>query len=66
MNAWLAATDTPLTLAGFIALASLGIGAFGLAINATSKNTDLRERLTRLETLVEAHIRNGARHEKPS
>jgi hypothetical protein len=56
--------ETPLTLAGFIAIASLGIGAIGLALNATSKNNDLRERLTRLEQIVEDHIRNGGRHER--
>ncbi len=64
---WLAATDTPLTLAGFIALASLAIGGIGLAINATSKNNDLRERVARLETKLEDHLRNGGvRHEKQS
>ncbi len=64
---WLAASDTPLTLAGFISLAGLAIGGIGLAINATSKNTELRERLARLETKLEDHLRNGgARHERPS
>ncbi len=66
MNAWLADANTPLTLAGFISLAGLGIGAIGLAINATSKNIDLRERVAKLETMVEDHIRNGSRHERPS
>lgn len=61
----IADANTPLTLAGFISLAGLGIGAIGLAINATSKNNDLRERLTKLETQVEDHLRNGGRrHEK--
>ncbi len=62
---FIADANTPLTLAGFISLAGLGIGAIGLAINATSKNNDMRERLTKMETQLEDHLRNGgARHEK--
>lgn len=60
----LAAADTTLTLGGFIALASLAIAGIGLALNTAAKNGELRERLTKLETMLEDHLRNGDRHER--
>lgn len=60
----IAATDTALTMGGFIALASLALGAIGLAINASSKGAETRERLARLEAMLTEHMRNGSRHER--
>lgn len=60
----MSASDTTLTLGGFVALAGLAIAGIGLALNTASKNGELRERLTRLETIVADHIRNGrGKHE---
>jgi len=57
--------DTVLTLGGFIALATLVMGAVGLALNASSKTAGLRERVVRLEAEIEAHLANGGRrHER--
>jgi hypothetical protein len=59
------ASETQLTLGGFIALASLGIAGLGLALNTASKSGETRERLTKLETKLEDHLTNGGtRHER--
>lgn len=59
----LADVSDPLTLGGFIALASLGLGALGFAVKAGNQNNDLRERIVKLETQMDDHLRNGVKHE---
>jgi len=56
--------ETALTLGGFIALASLGLAAFGFAWSAFGRSSETRERIAKLEAEVEAHMRNGVRHER--
>jgi hypothetical protein len=56
--------ESALTLAGFIGLASLGLGAIGLAINAMTKGSELRDRVTTLEIELREHLKNGTRHER--
>jgi len=51
-----AEADTALTLGGLIALASLLMGAIGLAISASSKTAALRERLARIEEELRQHV----------
>lgn len=57
-------SETALTLAGFIGLASLTLAAIGLALNTAGKNAELRERIAKLETALADHLRNGTRHER--
>jgi hypothetical protein len=60
----IAAASDSLTLGGFVALSGLAISAIGMALNTSSKNNDLRERIVKLETMLEAHLKNGDRHER--
>lgn len=56
--------ESTLTLAGFVALGSLGLAAVGLALSGATRTAELRERIAALEAQVRDHLQNGTRHER--
>jgi hypothetical protein len=58
---WARLADTTLTLAGFIALASLGLAAIGLALSTATRSSELRERLARFEEILRNHLESHER-----
>ena len=61
--------ETPLTLAGFIALLAVGLATLSFVIAQMRRAADDREaiyeRIVKLEAKVDHHIENGLRHQKP-
>lgn len=58
------AADTALTLAGFTAVAALGLSAIGMTISANQRSAELRERLAAMEAQLRDHLQNGIAHER--